>query len=128
MIGKSIIRLLIDKKNIVVNFDIVNFNFSHKNYFFLKTDITNLKSVDESLQYVKNNIGPLYGLVNNAYPRTKDWGTEFDKISYDSWSKNIDFQMNSTFYIIQKCSEMMIENGNGSIVNIASIYGVLGMT
>ena len=126
LIGKSIIRLLIDKKNIVVNFDIVNFNFSHKNYFFLKTDITNLKSVDESLQYVKNNMGPLYGLVNNAYPRTKDWGTEFDKISYDSWSKNIDFQMNSTFYIIQKCSEMMIENGNGSIVNIASIYGVVG--
>ena len=43
LIGKSIIRLLIDKKNIVVNFDIVNFNFSHKNYFFLKTDIANLK-------------------------------------------------------------------------------------
>ena len=75
---------------------------------------------------VTSKIGPIYGLVNNAYPRTKDWGTKFNEITFGSWSKNVDMQLNSLFYITQKCCEMMSENREGSVVNIASIYGVVG--
>lgn len=126
LLGKSIVQLLIKKNRIVVNFDVVDFNYSHSNYFYINTDITNPISIDKSIMEVTSKIGPIYGLVNNAYPRTKDWGTKFNEITFGSWSKNVDMQLNSLFYITQKCCEMMSENREGSVVNIASIYGVVG--
>ena len=126
LLGKSIVKLLISKNNKVVNFDISDFNFSHPNYYYLKTDITNLESIDKSIEEVNSKIGSIYGLVNNAYPRTKDWNKKFNEINFQSWSKNIHMQLNSVFYITQKCCEIMSKNLQGSVVNIASIYGVVG--
>jgi NAD(P)-dependent dehydrogenase (short-subunit alcohol dehydrogenase family) len=65
-------------------------------------------------------------LVNNAYPRTKDWGTPFDELSVESWQKNVDLQMNSVFYITQQVLLQMKKQKSGSIVNMTSIYGVIG--
>lgn len=126
LLGQSIVQSLIKKNKIVVNFDIVDFNYSHSNYFYLYTDVTDPSSIDKSIIEVTCKIGSIYGLVNNAYPRTKDWGTKFNEITFDSWSKNVDMQLNSLFYITQKCCEIMAKNDEGSVVNIASIYGVVG--
>ena len=64
--------------------------------------------------------------MNNAYPRTNDWGNKFEDIEFISWQKNIDWQLNSHFYFMQKVSKHMIDKKYGSIVNIASIYGIVG--
>lgn len=66
------------------------------------------------------------GLVNNAYPRTRDWGVRFEDVPYDSWQKNVDMQMNSVFLLCQTVLKYMKVQGSGSIVNIGSIYGVVG--
>jgi NAD(P)-dependent dehydrogenase (short-subunit alcohol dehydrogenase family) len=58
--------------------------------------------------------------------KTKDWGTKFEDIPFESWQKNVDLQMNSVFLLCQKVLEVMKNQNNGSIVNIASIYGVVG--
>jgi len=68
----------------------------------------------------------LNGLINNAYPRTKDWGDKFEDISLSSWRKNVDMQMNSVFLICQLTLQIMKKQKSGSIVNISSIYGVVG--
>ena len=65
-------------------------------------------------------------MVNNAYPRTEDWGLPFEEISIDSWRKNVDWQMNSCFLVIREVIKLMRVQNFGSIVNIASIYGVVG--
>ncbi|WP_446787823.1 SDR family oxidoreductase [Macellibacteroides fermentans] len=89
-------------------------------------DITSEKSVDELIRIVINEYGRIDGLVNNAYPRTKDWGAKFEEIPFESWRKNVDMQMNSVFLLSQKVLKHMTKQQNGSIVNIASIYGVVG--
>jgi len=66
------------------------------------------------------------GGVNNAYPRTADWGNKFEEISVESWQKNVDFQLCSVFICAQKGSEIMKNQKSGVIVNIASIYDILG--
>ena len=66
------------------------------------------------------------GLVNIAYPRTRDWGVRFEDVPYDSWQKNVDMQMNSVFLLCQTVLKYMKVQGSGSIVNIGSIYGVVG--
>lgn len=89
-------------------------------------DITSPASVKELVSGVWERYKRVDGLVNNAYPRTRDWGVRFEDVPYDSWQKNVDMQMNSVFLLCQTVLKYMKEQGSGSIVNIGSIYGVVG--
>lgn len=89
-------------------------------------DITSPTSVESMIKEVLEKYGRIDGLVNNAYPRTGDWGAKFEDVPYESWQKNVDMQMNSVFLMCQRVLAVMKEQGAGSIVNIASIYGVVG--
>jgi NAD(P)-dependent dehydrogenase (short-subunit alcohol dehydrogenase family) len=91
----------------------------------IKCDITNPDSISLLVENVLTKFGRIDGLVNNAYPRTKDWGTKFEDIPYDSWRNNLDWQLNSYFLFCQKVLVPMKKQGFGSIVNIASTYGVV---
>jgi NAD(P)-dependent dehydrogenase (short-subunit alcohol dehydrogenase family) len=92
----------------------------------LQMDITDDSSIAEGIGRIISKYGRIDGLVNNAYPRTKDWGTKFETIEPASWRKNVDMQMNSYFVVSQKVLKQMTLQGSGAIVNIASIYGVVG--
>ena len=89
-------------------------------------DITSPDSVKELVTGVMERYKRVDGLVNNAYPRTRDWGVLFEDVPYDSWQKNVDMQMNSVFLLCQTVLKYMKVQGSGSIVNIGSIYGVVG--
>ena len=89
-------------------------------------DITSVESLDIMIDIVLNKYGKIDGLVNNAYPRTKDWGVRFEEIPLESWRKNVDMQLNSVFLVCQKVLSQMAKQKSGSIVNIGSIYGVVG--
>tara|TARA_B110000483_G_scaffold32919_1_gene40053 strand:- start:70 stop:807 length:738 start_codon:yes stop_codon:yes gene_type:complete len=123
LIGRSIIKNILSLNGKVINVDLVNFDGDH---FFEKCDITDVKSIDKLLDTIISKFSKIDGLVNNAYPRTKDWGNKFEDIEYDSWCKNVDMQLNSMFYIIKSVVKIMKELKGGSIVNIASIYGSVG--
>lgn len=88
------------------------------------TDIPNLQNKIISLYSKYKNIDCW---VNSAYPRTPDWGNPIEQISYESWQKNIDMHLNG-YCLTSKtiCLEMKKRNIEGSIVNIGSIYGVVG--
>lgn len=71
--------------------------------------------------------GPAAIWVNAAYPRTADWGaSRQDNITAESWQENVNLQMNSTCLIAAAVAAGMAARGNGSLINIASIYGVVG--
>ena len=86
-------------------------------------DITDSQSIDLALKLVLSKYFQIDGLVNNAYPRTNDWGKKFEEVELSSWKQNIDWQLNSYFYLTQKVALHMASRHNGSIVNMASIYG-----
>lgn len=123
LIGKDLVNNILNNGAVAINADISVATNMQKNT--IKTDITSEKSVIETIKLVKETYGRIDGLVNNAYPRTQDWGTKFEDISYDSWSKNVDMQMNTTFLFIQKAMVELLKT-KGSVVNITSIYGVVG--
>ena len=91
----------------------------------IQCDVTNEASVKRALDLILEKHGRIDGWVNNAYPRTADWGTKFEEISVESWQKNVDFQLNSVF-IAQKVLQIMKQQKIGAMVNVASIYGILG--
>lgn len=123
LLGREIVKNLESRGAIAINADI-NVVTDLKNNI-LNVDITSEYSISNAIKLVIEFYGKINGLVNNAYPRTKDWGTKFEDISYESWQKNVDMQMNTTFLFIQKVMPELLKN-KGSVVNIASIYGVVG--
>jgi len=124
LLGRAMISDLNKNGATVINLDIdVNRDLGKGVY---KCDITNDGEIEEAVREISLKYGHIHGLVNNAYPRTNDWGTHFEEINPDSWRKNIDWQLNSYFVISQEVLKLMRKQEEGSIVNIASIYGVVG--
>jgi NAD(P)-dependent dehydrogenase (short-subunit alcohol dehydrogenase family) len=123
LLGQEIVVNLRNKGAIAINADI-NVSTDLEN-FKLKFDITSEKSIINGVKKVIDKFGEINGLVNNAYPRTKDWGAKFEDISYKSWKKNIDMQLNTVFLVVKHVIPELIKT-QGSIVNMASIYGLVG--
>jgi NAD(P)-dependent dehydrogenase (short-subunit alcohol dehydrogenase family) len=123
LIGKGIVDKIRLEGGICVNADVNA--ITSESLEDIKCDITSESSIVETLSMVISKYGKIDGLVNNAYPRTKDWGNRFENIEYESWKQNIDLQLNSYFLFCQKTLVHMKEQQFGSIVNIASTYGVV---
>jgi NAD(P)-dependent dehydrogenase (short-subunit alcohol dehydrogenase family) len=124
LIGREIVADIQRKGGITVNADMgVKTDLE---YGLFHLDIANDRSVYEMVTAVFEKYGKIDGLVNSAYPRTKDWGAKFEHVTPESWRQNVDMQMNSCFVTCQAVLKIMEKQRFGSIVNIASIYGVVG--
>lgn len=124
LIGSSIIANLIENGAIVFNADIIDKKDSPANYIYC--NITDKISVENAIRIVLNKYDKIDGWINNAYPRTKDWGSKFEDIKVESWKTNVDLQMNSIFICCQSVLNVMQKQQFGSIVNVSSIYGLVG--
>lgn len=124
LIGKELIADITRNGGIAINADIsVETNLQNR---IVKMDITDDQSVQSAINLILAEFSRIDGLVNNAYPRTKDWGTKFEDIDPESWRTNVNMQLNGYFVCCQKTLKVMATQNSGSIVNIASIYGVVG--
>lgn len=124
LIGCEIVKNITFKGGVAINADVCVETDLEQGKLFV--DISDEKSIQNGVDLVSLRWGRIDGLVNCAYPRTKDWGAFFEDIPLESWRKNVDLQLNSYFVFCQKVLKVMAEQGYGSIVNIASIYGVVG--
>lgn len=124
LLGKEIVSDIRKKEGIAVCVDVnVETNLAeHKLY----CDVTSLDSIKDAVGLCLNHYGQLDGLVNNAYPRTPDWGTDFENMSEASLKDNVDWQLNSYILFCQQVIEAFRKTGRGAIVNVASIYGMVG--
>jgi NAD(P)-dependent dehydrogenase (short-subunit alcohol dehydrogenase family) len=124
LLGKAILERLRLEGAFCINFEINHKTNSDLSQVYC--DITNIDSIDSALQTVLKMYKKIDGLVNNAYPRTSDWAAKFEDIVFDSWRNNVDWQLNSYFYVSQQVAIQMSLQKQGSIVNMASIYGLVG--
>lgn len=124
LLGKAYLKDIREKRGTAINLDIdQNTNLDEGNIF---CDITDDESIKTTIETVLGRYGRIDGLVNNAYPRTKDWGNRFEEVSTESFSKNVDMQLSRIFAISKPILEIMKRQRQGAIVNIASIYGMVG--
>ncbi len=124
LIGKTIVEQIKNDGAICINAEI-NIVDDLENGL-INCDITSEASIKETIEKIISKFGRIDGLVNNAYPRTNDWGKKFEDIPFESWKKNVDMQMNSVFSFCQQVLKIMKEQKSGSIVNISSVYGTVG--
>jgi NAD(P)-dependent dehydrogenase (short-subunit alcohol dehydrogenase family) len=124
LIGREIIRCVKSDGGIAINLDThVSSNLMEGQW---KCDITDAASRSEAVSAVMNQYGRIDGLVNNAYPRTNDFAETVEQYSVHAWNGNMDMQLGSYFFMSQEVLKYMAVQKSGSIVNMASIYGVVG--
>lgn len=124
LIGQALINHISQSGGVAINAEIaVESNLASN---LLHIDVTDEFSVQKAITAVLDQHGRIDGWVNNAYPRTQDWGKHFEDIPVASWQKNVDLQLNSVFICCQQILAAMKNQGFGSVVNISSIYGTVG--
>ncbi|MGH7778353.1 MAG: 3-oxoacyl-[acyl-carrier-protein] reductase [Candidatus Binataceae bacterium] len=89
-----------------------------------KCDVGDLKSVREMVNAVKKEFGAIDGLVNNA-------GITRDKVlvmmSEDDWAEVIRTNLTGSFNFVRAAAFMMMKAKRGSILNITSVSGLIGL-
>ena len=74
--------------------------------------------------------GRLDVLINNAGfvgdSQLGGWVTGFGEQSVETWRRALEVNLTAPFHLAQLFAAMLERDGRGSIVNIASIYGLLG--
>ena len=89
-----------------------------------KLDITDKDSIESCLNLVKKKFKRIDGLVNNAVLRAPSEG--FFERAPESFKKTNEVNIEGAFLITQQVAKIMKSQKSGSIVNIASIYGIVG--
>lgn len=92
---------------------------------FVQMDITSRESIAQAISHLNGRYGRIDALVNNAYPRNKNYGKKFEEVSYDDFCQNVSMHLGGYFLSSQQFAAYFKKQGHGSIVNMSSIYGVV---
>ncbi|MCL1799122.1 MAG: SDR family oxidoreductase [Eggerthellaceae bacterium] len=91
----------------------------------VKCDVTDSGMVDEAAATVEKEFGRVDVLVNCA-GSAKNAGVL--DMTNEEWDFTIDTDLTSVFYVTRAFANIMKKNNYGRIINIASMYGLVGNT
>ena len=125
--------------------DLVLVDRSDSGYTDLIADIKRVSTVDVQVIHcdleaqsdrdrlvgsVTQNGGRLDVLINNAaFVGTSElvgWATPFENQSLDTWRRALEVNLTAVFDLCRNFTPLLKQSPGGSIINVASIYGLLG--
>lgn len=119
-------RVVIADINLTAASDVARqIDASGKRAIAVTVDITSAASVDALIDSTVKAFGSVDGVVNNAYPRNKQYGRKVEDVTYEDFCENTNSHLGGYFLVMQRFARRFREQGGGSIVNMSSIYGVM---
>lgn len=118
-LGESIVRRFVEEGATVIAVDMVPLTYSLENVKGCLLDVTNREAVQSFVE----SLDRVDILVNNA-GITRD--ALVQKMTDDMWDKVIDVNLNGVYNLTKHIGPMMMQNGSGSIISIASVVGEFG--
>lgn len=129
MIGKELMKCIRELNGNAIGID----REEDKNNGVLEC---NLEESDEIIDFCENklrNLDVIHGLVNNAAfvgtSHLDGWNCDFENQSVETWGRCMDVNLKAPFVLTRQLAHKMrrMENNEtSSIVNMASIYGLVG--
>jgi NAD(P)-dependent dehydrogenase (short-subunit alcohol dehydrogenase family) len=89
----------------------------------LECDVAQPESVERATEEVIRQFGHIDILVNNA---GISWGVPFEEMKLAEWERVLSTNLTGTFLMTQSGGRAMIKQRSGSVVNIASVSGIVG--
>lgn len=131
-IGEAIVKELLSDGAKVVNADLNKGKVENDNLYYVKTDVTNKKAVDDMVDEAISHFGQLDGVVNNAGiniprilvdPKDPDGKHVIDEANYE---KMFNVNVKSVFLVSSAVAKKLVDNKHGAIVNMSSESGLEG--
>lgn len=88
-----------------------------------KADVSKKEEVNLMINYCIGQFEKIDVLVNNAGISRSNLFTD---ITYEEWDEVINTNLNSVFYTTKKALQYMLPQMSGKIINISSIWGMVG--
>ena len=88
-----------------------------------KADVSKREEVKQLIDYTLNKYGKIDILINNA--GISEWRV-FTETTDEDWNRMINNNLYSAFCMTQEVLPNMIHNKNGCIINISSVWGMVG--
>lgn len=107
----------------VIAIDMTPLSYEHDMVEHYELNVTSREAVGNFVTYLSDNYEKVDILVNNA-GITRDALTQ--KMSDEMWDTVIDVNLNGVYNLTKHIGPMMMDNGYGSIINIASVVGEFG--
>lgn len=92
---------------------------------FVEVDMISKESLAKMIVGLHDKYGRIDALVNNAYPRNKNYGKKFEEVAYEDFCQNVSQHLGGYFLTAQQVAAYFKKQGHGTIINMASIYGVV---
>ena len=92
-------------------------------------DVSEQLSVKNMVSLVESELGTIDVLLNNAASKGDDLNRFFDSVedfSLDTWRKIMSVNLDGMFLVAREAGMRMATRGHGSIIQTASIYGLMG--
>jgi NAD(P)-dependent dehydrogenase (short-subunit alcohol dehydrogenase family) len=90
------------------------------------SDISDTNSINQVFALAEREYGVVNGAVNTAYPRNSRYGAKFFDVTYADFCENTALHLGCYFLFMQQCAQYAANRKTPfSLVNIASIYGVI---
>lgn len=136
LIGQEFVKAVVENGGIAVIADI-NFELSKDvkrelskdldsdKIDLVQLDITSEDSVNNCIGQLVEKYQKIDALVNNAYPRNKNYGNHFYDVSHADFVENMGLNIGGYFTTSQQFAKFFESQGFGNIINISSIYGVI---
>ena len=132
LLGKTFVKVLLNNNAIVIAADInteqlekLKTETNSSDLFTSILDITSESSIKSAIADIQNKYGKIDALVNNAYPRNKNYGNDLEKVSYKDFCENTDLHLGGYFLCMQQFALFFKRQGHGNIISMSSIYGVM---
>lgn len=136
LIGQEFVKAVVENDGIAIIADIntkigkkvkkdLSQELNTDNIHFIKLDITSKKSLKKCIEKLDKKYGKIDAVVNNAYPRNKNYAKSFFDVEYDDFVENLGLNLGGYFITSQQFAKYFQKQGYGNIVNISSIYGVV---
>ncbi len=98
----------------------------------VKTDVTEIQSVQRMVDLTLEAFGRLDILVNSAVldpkfdPRHGGHTNSFESYPLEAWNQALAVNLTGVFLCCQAAVQPMLAQGRGVIINLSSIYGLVG--
>ncbi|HLP99641.1 MAG TPA: SDR family oxidoreductase [Candidatus Limnocylindria bacterium] len=89
----------------------------------LACDVKSPASIQEVVDTALARFGRIDILINNA---GISWGAPAEQMPLEDWTKVLDTNLTGTFLCAQAIGKVMIKQGRGKIINVASVAGLGG--